>query len=145
MTDPLEARAHAARARAYAPYSGYRVGAALETDDGRVFEGCNVENASYSITCCAERVALYSAVAAGARGFRRLVVVAGGPTPHPCGACRQVMLECGGADLRVILANLRGDVHIVQMRDLLPGAFRLDPRTQGKSPSRRSASHKAGR
>jgi cytidine deaminase len=127
VTDSLEARAHAARARAYAPYSGYRVGAALETDDGRVFEGCNVENASYSVTCCAERVALYSAVAAGARSFRRLVVVAGGPTPHPCGACRQALSELAPDDLPITVVADGGGHHRFTLGELLPKPFRMEP------------------
>lgn len=124
--DSLEERAIAARARAYAPYSGYPVGAALETDDGRVFEGCNVENASYSVTCCAERVALYSAVAAGARGFRRLVVVAGGPTPHPCGACRQALSELAPDELPITVVADGGRRHRFTLGELLPKPFRME-------------------
>lgn len=127
--DSLEDRAIAARARAYAPYSGYRVGAALETDDGRVFEGCNVENASYSVTCCAERVALYSAVAAGARDFRRLVVVAGGPTPHPCGACRQALSEFAPDDLPITVVADGGKRHRFTLGELLPKPFRMESGT----------------
>ena len=129
--DSLEERAIAARARAYAPYSGYRVGAALETEDGRVFEGCNVENASYSVTCCAERVALYSAVAAGARSFRRLVVVAGGPTggptPHPCGACRQALSELAPDDLPITVVADGGGRQRFTLGELLPKPFRMEP------------------
>jgi cytidine deaminase len=124
--DSLEERAIAARARAYAPYSGYRVGAALETEDGRVFEGCNVENASYSVTCCAERVALYSAVAAGARGFRRLVVVASGPTPHPCGACRQALSEFAPDELPITVVADGGGRHRFTLGELLPKPFRME-------------------
>jgi cytidine deaminase len=118
--------ARQARERAYAPYSNFKVGAALETRDGRVFPGCNVENASYGLTNCAERTAFQSAVAAGChpRDFLRIAIV--GPTEgpvSPCGACRQVMLELGGPTLEVILANLGDAIEETTAAGLLPGAF----------------------
>ena len=101
MADPLVEAARAAQERAYCPYSHYRVGAALLTDDGRVFVGCNVENASYGLTICAERSAVFTAVSSGAQRFRRIVVVTDSEPPGPpCGACRQVLAEFG-ADLEV--------------------------------------------
>lgn len=124
--DSLEARAHAARERAHAPYSGYRVGAALETGDGRIFEGCNVENASYSVTCCAERVALYSAVAAGVRDFRRLVVSASGRTPYPCGTCRQALSEFAADGLSITVVGDGGERHEFTLGELLPKPFRME-------------------
>ena len=104
--DAIVDAARDARQHAVAGYSGFRVGAAIQAADGRVFTGCNIENASYGLTMCAERVALFTALAAGARAFRAVVVVAdtARPTP-PCGSCRQLLWEfCG--DVPVVLANL---------------------------------------
>lgn len=115
-----------ARAAAYAPYSRFEVGAAVLCSDGRVFHGCNVENASYGLCSCAERTALFSAIAAGYRpgAFSALAVVGSTEDPiSPCGACRQVMLELGGAQMTVVCANLLGKVSVSVAGDLLPGAF----------------------
>lgn len=113
------------RLRGYAPYSSYQVGAAILAADGRVFTGCNVENASYGMTLCAERVAVASAVAAGAREFSALAVAtAGGGTP--CGACRQVLAEfC--EDLPVLLVDVSREQAVAEtmLRQLLPDRFRL--------------------
>ncbi|MBL8516426.1 MAG: cytidine deaminase [Betaproteobacteria bacterium] len=126
----LIAAAHAAREHAYARYSQFKVGAAVATQDGRIFAGCNVESASYGLTNCAERTALFSAIAAGVRAdtFAMIAVVGNTDGPiSPCGACRQVMFELGGASLPVVLTNLAGDVERTTVGTLLPGAFRLDP------------------
>jgi cytidine deaminase len=111
------------RENAYAPFSEFRVGAALETDDGDIIDGCNVESASYGLTVCAERVAIWKAISQGKRKIKHIAVVADTEelTP-PCGVCRQIIWEFGG-DIPVILANLKGKTEIVQMRDLLPRAF----------------------
>jgi cytidine deaminase len=111
------------RERAYAPFSNFKVGAAVETGDGEVFVGCNVESASYGLTVCAERVAIWKAVSEGKKSFKRIAVVADTEdlTP-PCGVCRQIIWEfCG--DVPVTFANLKGKVETVQMKDLLPRAF----------------------
>lgn len=121
----LEVVAVEAREAAYAPYSGYRVGAALEAADGRVFSGCNVENAAYSVTCCAERVALHSAVAAGAREFRRLVVSASGPMPYPCGPCRQALSEFA-TTLPITIVDAEGNRRETDLAELLPEPFALE-------------------
>ena len=122
MTDTLVDAARAAQQRAYAPYSRFRVGCALEADDGRVFVGCNVENASYGLTICAERAAVCAAVAAGAQRFRRAVVVSDADPPAaPCGACRQVLSEFG-ADLRVDGVSAARSVTWT-IAELLPAAF----------------------
>jgi cytidine deaminase len=115
--------ARAARRNAMATFSGFKVGAALETTDGTIVTGCNVENATYGLTVCAERVAMFTALAAGHRRFRRIAIVADtdAPTP-PCGACRQVLWEFGG-DLEVILANLRRETGRHRLADLLPLPF----------------------
>ncbi|MHB1327324.1 MAG: cytidine deaminase [Gemmatimonadales bacterium] len=122
MADRLVDAARAVREAAYAPYSHFKVGAAIETENGRVFTGCNVENASYGLTICAERAAVVQAVAAGARRFVRIVVVTDtDPPAAPCGACRQVLWEFG-ADLQVeaVGPSSRKQWH---MRELLPDAF----------------------
>lgn len=122
MTDPLVAAARAAREQAYAPYSQFRVGAALLTAEGAVFTGCNVENASYGLTICAERAAACAAVAAGARRFRRIVVATDSDPPAaPCGACRQVLSEFG-PDAEVVAVGPARELRWT-LRELLPAAF----------------------
>ena len=111
------------RERAYAPYSNFRVGAAVETDDGDIYTGCNVESASYGLTVCAERVAIWKGISRGVTKFGRIAVVVDTEelTP-PCGVCRQIIWEfCG--DVPVILANLHGRTETIMMSELLPRAF----------------------
>ena len=120
---PLLDAARAARRHAQAPYSKFLVGAALEHDDGAITAGCNIENASYGLTMCAERVALFKALSEGITRFRRVLVIADteSPTP-PCGPCRQLLWEyCG--DIEVILANLDGPVSRYRLAELLPLPF----------------------
>lgn len=123
MADPLASAALAARENAHAPYSHFRVGAALQDASGRVHTGCNVENATYGLTLCAERVAVFKAVSEGARKFRRIAIAADSEvlTP-PCGACRQILWEfCG--DIEITLLNPRGKKETLQLKDLFPRAF----------------------
>lgn len=129
MTDTqLISLAAAAAAHAHCPYSGFRVGAALLTKDGRVFTGVNVENASYGLTLCAERSAVSTAITAGAREFETMAIVASRErmTP-PCGACRQVLAEFCRPDLRIVLASLapREVTGVFTLGELLPHAFEL--------------------
>jgi cytidine deaminase len=122
VTDKLIDAARAAQLRAYAPYSNFQVGAALESEDGTIYTGCNVENASYGLTICAERAAICAAVAAGARTFRRAVVVSDvDPPAAPCGACRQVLAEFA-PDLRIDGVGPGGTVSWT-IAQLLPAAF----------------------
>jgi len=113
------------REKAYARYSGFRVGAALLTKSGRVFTGVNVENASYGLTVCAERVAVFKAVSEGEREFVAIAIASDSPEKTvPCGACRQVLYEFS-EDMDVIMANRNGDYEVVKLKDLLPRGFRL--------------------
>lgn len=120
--------ARAARDKAYAPYSQFHVGAAVQARDGRQFPGCNVENAAYGLCHCAERTALFSAIAAGCKpgDFTALAVIADTPEPvTPCGACRQALAElCDGA-MPVLLANLNGATRLTTVAALLPDSFQL--------------------
>ena len=122
-SDKLIAAARAARENAAADYSGFKVGAALETGGGDIVTGCNVENATYGLTVCAERVAVFKAISEGHREFTRIVIVADteSPTP-PCGACRQILWEFGG-DIEVVLANLTDVTATLRMKELLPLPF----------------------
>jgi cytidine deaminase len=122
VTDKLIDAARAAQRRAYAPYSNFHVGAALESEDGTIYTGCNIENASYGLTICAERAAICAAVTAGARKFRRAVVVSDvDPPAAPCGACRQVLAEFG-RELRI---DGVGSTRTLSwtIAELLPAAF----------------------
>lgn len=110
------------REKAYAPYSKYKVGAAVLTTDDEIISGCNVENASYGLTICAERNAIFSAVARGKTNFKSILIVAeGNGLAKPCGACRQVMNEFG--DFDVYLANTKGDIEKTTVSELLPKSF----------------------
>ncbi|MBM7584718.1 cytidine deaminase [Bacillus pakistanensis] len=113
-----------ARELAYVPYSKFKVGAALLTNDGKVYHGCNIENAAYSMCNCAERTALFKAYSEGDKDFQMIAVVADTNRPvPPCGACRQVISELCSPSMKVILTNLNGDVQELTVHELLPGAF----------------------
>lgn len=141
----LIAAAIEARECAHAPWSRFKVGAAARFGSA-IIKGCNIEFDVYGLTNCAERTAVFAAFACNAARDRltAIAVVADTPEPvSPCGACRQVLFECGGPELRVLLSNLRGDARVVRMGDLLPGGFHLDaqppemPAGQGAKPPRR--------
>ena len=123
MTDPLATAALKARENASARYSGFKVGAALEDSDGRVHTGCNIENATYGLTVCAERVAVFKAISEGVQKFRRIGVAADTETlTPPCGACRQILWEfCG--DIEILLVNPRGKTETLRLKDLFPRPF----------------------
>jgi cytidine deaminase len=132
MSDSLIAAALEARTRALAPYSGFLVGAAIEAEDGSIISGCNVESASYGLTVCAERTALFRALYEGHRCFRRIAVATDTPKPTPpCGACRQLLWEFA-PDADVVLANLTGIAIRYTVRELMPHGF--DARQLGQSP-----------
>ena len=128
VLDDLLNLARQSRERAHAPYSHFHVGAAVLTRDGRRFGGCNVENAAYGLCNCAERTALFSAIAAGCQpgDFVALAVIADMPQPaSPCGACRQVMAELCDETMPVLLSNLAGGTRETTVAELLPDAFKL--------------------
>ncbi|MGR3765071.1 cytidine deaminase [Rossellomorea sp. NS-SX7] len=123
-TEQLIKEAKAAREKAYVPYSKFKVGAALLTKDGKVYHGCNIENAAYSMCNCAERTALFKAYSEGDKDYSMIAVVADTARPvPPCGACRQVISELCSKDMKVVLTNLKGDVEELTVGELLPGAF----------------------
>ena len=129
METKLLAAAQAARDNAYAPYSKFKVGAAVETVDGEIFTGCNIENAAYTPTNCAERTAFFKAVSEGVRDFEAICIVGGknqkatGYTA-PCGVCRQVMMEfCNPKTFKIILAIDRENYRIYTLEDMLPQGF----------------------
>ena len=122
--DELVEAARAVRDCAYAPYSGFAVGAALRADDGQMYVGCNVENIAYPEGTCAEAGAIAAMIAGGARQITEIAVIAGGPTPvAPCGGCRQKIAEFAGADVRVTMATTSGAEKVMTVAELLPGAF----------------------
>ncbi|MFH0888405.1 MAG: cytidine deaminase [Planctomycetota bacterium] len=117
-------KARGALKNAYAPYSDYQVGVAVLTTSGKIFCGCNIENASYGLTICAERVALFNAISQGYRKFKALAIVANGSAPYPCGACLQVMAEFA-PDLTLIISDTKTKPIIIKLKVLLPKAFNL--------------------
>ena len=124
MYETLIEEAKKARLKAYAPYSEFKVGAAVQTKAGTIFHGCNIENSSYGATVCAERVALANAYVNEEREITAIAIVADTKIPcPPCGICRQVIMELGG-EIDVVLTNLRGEVRIFKTSELLPEAFR---------------------
>lgn len=123
---------------AYAPYSGFKVGAALLTESGKIYTGCNIENSAYTPTNCAERTAFFKAVSEGERKFRAICIVGGkdgNPEDYtpPCGVCRQVMAEfCDPEQFQIILAIHKEDYRICTLKELLPLSFRMDPHKDGE-------------
>ncbi len=113
-----------ARKKAYAPYSGFKVGAALICDDGTIYTGCNIENISFTPTVCAERTAIFKAISEGNKEFSKISVITGDSKPSPpCGVCRQVLSEFVGPDFEVILATTSGEVEILKFKELFPYTF----------------------
>lgn len=121
--EKLLKEAEKARKKAYTPYSKFKVGAAVLTSDGKIFTGCNIENASFGLTVCAERVAILKAISEGSYKFEAIAIIGDTNRPcSPCGACRQVISEFG-KDIKIVMSNLKGEVKIKKISELLPEAF----------------------
>ncbi|MBN2394908.1 MAG: cytidine deaminase [Candidatus Atribacteria bacterium] len=123
LISKLIEKAKEARLKAYSPYSKFSVGAAIMTDNGTIFTGCNIENQSLGLSICAERVAIFKAISEGYRKFKALAIVVDTKNPcSPCGACRQVMAEFS-VEMDVIMANLQNEIEIRKVKDLIPDVF----------------------
>lgn len=125
MKYPIK-EAFEAQKEAYAPYSNFKVGAALLCGDGRVYKGCNVENSSYPVTMCAERVAVGNAIADGNKDFKAIVITGGEDYCYPCGMCRQTLAEFADGDFKIVLAKTENEIKVYKLRELLPESFVLD-------------------
>ena len=125
MRYPIK-EAFEAKENAYAPYSNFKVGVALLCSDGSVYKGCNIENASYSVTLCAERAAIASAVSDGKRCFSAIVITGGEDYCFPCGVCRQTLVEFVDKDFKIIIAKNENETKVYKISELLPAAFELD-------------------
>lgn len=127
MKHKLIEEARKARDKAYVPYSEFKVGAALIAESGNMYTGCNIENASYSLTCCAERTAIFNAISQGEKELIEMAVIADSKGPvSPCGACRQVILEFFSKDAKIYLSNMEGNIKETTAENLLPFSFSLE-------------------
>ena len=122
MYDELIKRAYKAMKFSYSPYSGFKVGACLETTDGKFYSGCNIENASYTPTVCAERVAIFKAISDGSKNFKRIAIVSTSDFTYPCGVCRQVISEFS-EDIEIVVSNSKFEYKVYHISDLLPFSF----------------------
>lgn len=130
MKQQLIEQAKRARELAYTPYSKFKVGAAISTTNGNIYTGCNIENAAYPVSCCAERIAIYNALSAGEKSFSEMAVVADTDGAiSPCGSCRQVMAEFFDKNIPIYLTNLQEDTKTVTIEELLPFSFQQDDLT----------------
>ncbi|PXW88848.1 cytidine deaminase [Pseudogracilibacillus auburnensis] len=126
MKEKLIEEATKARENAYVPYSSFKVGAALLANSGKIYSGCNIENSSFSLTCCAERTAIFKAISEGEKNFQAMAVIADSKgAVSPCGACRQVMAEFFTEDVTIYLTNLTGKTKEITVAELLPYSFKL--------------------
>lgn len=127
-------KAMEAKEKAYVPYSNFHVGAAVETEDGSIYTGCNIENASYTPTVCAERTAIFKAVSEGGRKIKKIAIVGDSNMTYPCGVCRQVIREFG-KDADIIIANSKDEYEVYTLEDLLPHSFGPEDLKQSEKDS----------
>lgn len=125
MKYPIK-EAFEAQENAYVPYSNFKVGAALLCEDGRVYKGCNIENSSYPVTICAERVAVGNAISDGNKEFKAIVITGGDDFCYPCGMCRQTLAEFADGDFKIVLAKSENEIKVYKLSELLPESFVLD-------------------